>query len=225
MPDSVTRLNLGNCGLTSEGIKLLCEHIKTNTSITDLFVWGNKFGDKGAKYIADMLRVNKSLPLLNITRSAIGPRGFEYLASALTVNNTLRSLPLHSDPDIGDEHIWNLCRGLKDNHGLEALSFEHSPGLSSEGIGHIVDCLRSNHYLTAIAPVGPHYWREAWPEMYFFLELNKLNRKIVKDEEAPLSDWLDSVIQAANKHNDVGYSYFFLRNKPELCMHAHNAGA
>lgn len=61
MPDSVTRLNLGNCGLTSEGIKLLCEHIETNTSITDLLVWGNKFGDKGAKYIADMLKVNKTL--------------------------------------------------------------------------------------------------------------------------------------------------------------------
>jgi hypothetical protein len=127
--------------------------------------------------------------------SNVGPKGFQYIGDALAVNNTLRRLPLYSDKSIGDEHIRNLCQGLKVNCGLEALDLHYEGKSSSDnGINHIVDCLRNNHYLTTITlneylPSVP-----SWSEISFLLELNKLNRKIIRDEKATMSDLLNSVI-------------------------------
>jgi hypothetical protein len=219
LPESVQTLNLSHCGITSNGIKTLCEYLKTNTSITRLFIWGNRVGDEGAKHIADMLRVNKSLRELSVEPSAMGRKGFSYFADALTVNHTLRTLPLGSDYDIEDEQVCDFCQGLMANRGIETLTLRPPIPIPPDSIHHFVHLLRSNHVLKTIIPKGPHHWGSSWSEMSFFLELNKLNRKIRHDEEATLSDWLDCVIQAANMHDDAGYSYYFLRNKPELCMY------
>lgn len=229
LPESTTTLNLSQCGITSKGIKSLCEYLKTNTSITTLLIWGNKVGDEGAKHIADMLRVNKFLKDLSVEESTMGPKGFAYLADALTVNRTLHTLPLHSD-DIGDDQVRNLCQGLKANRGIETLNLRKMTGngglpIAPDCIHHFVECLQSNHFLKTIIPEGPHHWGlSAWSEISFLLELNKLNRKIIKDRDATLSDWLESVIKASS-YEDVNYSYYFLRNKPELCMHSLSANA
>jgi hypothetical protein len=228
VPETVTELWLSRCGLTSEGIKILCEYLKTNTSIEKLCMGQNEIGDKGTKYIAEMLRVNKTLQELRLHGTMIGPEGFGSLGDLLRVNSTLRKLDLSGNPGIRDGQYRNLFEGLRVNRGVEFLGLygRSVPGVTHyEGTEHIIDCLRSNHYMTTIFPAGPFNWGLAWSEMSFFLELNKLNRKIRHDEEATLSDWLDCVIQASNKHEDVSYSYYFLRNKPELCMYAHNVGA
>jgi hypothetical protein len=223
LPESVRRFNVAHCGLESEGIKVLCEYLKTNTSITQLLVFGNSFGDEGAKHIADMLRANKSLQELAVSDCMIGPKGFSYLADALAVNNTLHELNLYLDLNFRDDYIRTLCQGLKANRGIETLDIRITR-VSPEGINHIVDCLRSNHYLKYIC-VGPSLdLHPAWSEVAFLLELNKFNRKIVNDEEATLSDWLETVIKASQKE-DVGYSYYFLRNKPELCMYSQSTDA
>lgn len=59
--DSVIDFDLSQCGLTAKGTKLLCEFLKTNTSMTLMIMWGNNIGDEGAKYISEMLQVNMTI--------------------------------------------------------------------------------------------------------------------------------------------------------------------
>jgi hypothetical protein len=228
VPETVTELTLGCCGLTSEGIKILCEYLKKNTSIKKLVLGQNEIGDEGAKHIAEMLRVNKTLQKLCLNGTTIGPEGFDSLGDSLRANSTLRELILSNNPGIRHGQYRNLFEGLKVNCGVETLGLDCtalSGDFTYEGTEHIIDCLRSNLYMTTIHPEGSFNWGLAWSEMSFVLELNKLKRKIVNDEEATSSDWLDCVIQAANMNDDVGHSYFFIRNKPELCKYAHSTGA
>lgn len=231
LPASVKVLNLGHCNLTHKGIKLLCEHLKTNESISELLIFGNSIGEEGAKHLASMFRVNKTIRTLFLGRTHLGPEGFAFLTEGLALNDTLKTLLLHCDESIRDAHIRNLFQGLKANQGVTALclggmTLTH---VTSDGMRSIVECLRVNHYLTSI--FGDHrspFHKEgpvddpAWPEVHYLLVLNARNRKIVADENATLSDWLDCVIDCSGEE-DVGYSFFFLRSKPELCMHSQPA--
>lgn len=47
-PSSVlTRLNLANCSIATEGLLHLCKALETNTSITHIYLGNNKIGDSG----------------------------------------------------------------------------------------------------------------------------------------------------------------------------------
>lgn len=218
LPATIRSINFSLCRLTSAGIKTLCEYMKTNTSITKLVIWGNEFGDEGAEYIAEMLRVNASLRLISIFRSQMSPKGYEYIADALAVNKTLHTLPIYHDRSITEQHIQALFQGLKVNRGIKTLNLDGSLiNVSPEAIEQIVlECLRSNFCLTTIT--GKSFRRI--PEIDFLFKLNALNRKIITDENAALNDWFQCVISSAEQEDDVSYSFFFLRNMPELCMHS-----
>ena len=238
MPDSIYLLRFRHCGLTHVGIKLLCQYLEVNTSMFTLEIsWdtGGGGGDEGAKHVSDMLRVNKTLKILSLCQTQIGPDGLARLAEGLAVNDTLQNLWLDTDVTINDEHIKRLFQGLKANRGVDTVWLKQSAGyfsefLTPEGIQHIAECLRTNHYLTTIVPflrVGVHDIdaREplrdepAWLQVKYLLKLNALGRKTVFGENATLSDWLDSIIESS-QDDSVGYTYYFLRSKPELCMHS-----
>jgi hypothetical protein len=61
LAETVTDLDLSDCGLEAAGVRNLCDFLRTNKSITRMIMWGNATGDEGAKYIGDMLRVNKTI--------------------------------------------------------------------------------------------------------------------------------------------------------------------
>lgn len=218
LPTSIETLNLASCGLTHEGIKVLCNYMKTNTTITDLLVWGNAIGDEGARHIADMLRVNKTLQSLNLSNyTSIGPEGLRHLAEGLAANDTLNSLILFFNY-FEDGHLQSLFQGLYTNRGLETINLTDAlQDATPVGYQSILECLRNNHYLTTIDGLRDD---PAVPEIRFFLRLNAIGgRQLVADENASLSNWLDRIIVTSTK-DDVSFSYFFLRSKPELCMHS-----
>jgi hypothetical protein len=124
LAETVTDLDLSDCGLTAAGVRNVCDFLCTNKSVTRMIMWGNAIGDEGAKYIGEMLRVNKTLGILCINPEAdapIGPVGFSHLSDGLTHNDTLRELNVASCENVGHEHVRNICPGLILNRGLETL--------------------------------------------------------------------------------------------------------
>ncbi|CAF2929990.1 unnamed protein product [Rotaria sp. Silwood2] len=56
---TITKLGLERSEITEQGIKHLTLALYSNTSLTQLSLWGNQIGDKGAQYLAESLFVNK----------------------------------------------------------------------------------------------------------------------------------------------------------------------
>jgi hypothetical protein len=227
LPETVTDLDLSDCGLTAPGVRNVCDFLRTNKSVTRMIIWGNTIGDEGAKYIGEMLRVNKTLRILCIMKSIsipIGPVGFSHLSDGLTHNDTLRELSLNSNENVGDEHARNLFPGLVANRGLETLELVGT-NITELGLTYFLQCARVNVYLKRIGmrqplnsedaiPLGPN---TVWNELQYWLGLNRLNRKLIKDENSNREDWTNAVIQSSEAEN-LGAIYFFLRHKPEFLL-------
>ena len=65
-------LSIGANKLGDEGVSVLCESLKTNTTLEKLDIAGgyqDELGASGAKIIAEMLKVNTSLNKLNLQRN------------------------------------------------------------------------------------------------------------------------------------------------------------
>jgi hypothetical protein len=182
LEETVTDLDLSDCGLTAAGVRNVCDFLSTNKSITRMIMWGNTIGDEGAKYIGDMLRVNKTLRILCINTydeaPPIGPVGFSHLSDGLTHNDTLRELRVGSK-NTGDEHVQKLCPGLILNRGLECLDLGPSRSITETGCGYLLQCLPGNVHLKCIKT--SHFY-PIWNKVSYWLALNRLNRKLIWDE-------------------------------------------
>lgn len=55
-----------------------------------------------------------------------------------------------------------------------------------------------------------------WDKLYYYLQLNQLNRKLIYDENSTWSDWADAVLASADAKNLDAIS-LFLHNKPKHC--------
>jgi len=111
---SLTKISLAQNNLAEEGIKVICDVVKGNTTLKELNLAGgftsgtNIGGPAGAKHVADMLGVNASLTTLNLADNAIGghydkgefistPEGPKAIADALLVNASLTRLDVSSN--------------------------------------------------------------------------------------------------------------------------------
>lgn len=89
----LTTLNLsGNSMLGNEGIKVVADVLKTNTTITDLLVNDCKFTHSGAKELAAALSTNNTLQGLAMDDNQIGLDGARAFATALRTNKSLQKL-------------------------------------------------------------------------------------------------------------------------------------
>ena len=80
-------LSIGANKLGDEGVGVLCESLKTNTTLEKLDIEGDGeddvLGVSGAKLIAEMLKVNTFLKTLNLWGNKIGKEGAIAIAEAL----------------------------------------------------------------------------------------------------------------------------------------------
>ena len=85
----ITRLNLSFMRLTNTNIKLLCDALALNTTLTTLDVGHNQIGHEGAQALAQ----NTTLTTLDVRYNQLGDEG----AQALALNKTLTTLYVNSN--------------------------------------------------------------------------------------------------------------------------------
>jgi len=73
----------------------------------------NHLGDEGAAVLATALVDNASLEYLGLHNNGIGQAGARALGQALAENSNLRELNLMRNPDLGEEGVASLARGLQ----------------------------------------------------------------------------------------------------------------
>jgi hypothetical protein len=129
-----------------KAIKLLCQHLKNNYTITNITLLCAGFGTKGAQILPWI--VKSPLESLNISGNTIGSSGVKMLSEHLMRNTSLTHLKLvkNSIDDAGMAAITNM---LKVNKTLTHINLDDNP-ISDKSIKNIVDMLNTNTTLTSI---------------------------------------------------------------------------
>lgn len=112
------KLDLGYTKVSAQSLRMICEEgLKSNTSLRELMLSGNRFGQDGTETLGVFLKRNKSIVRLGLASVYLGPVGIRPLSDALLVNVTLTSLDLGFN-NLGHDGIESLCEALKQNKSL-----------------------------------------------------------------------------------------------------------
>lgn len=103
--------------LTEKQVLLLAEALKTNSTLTQLYLGSNQIGATGGGAIAESLKINSTLTLLFFHNNQIGDAGAASLAEGTKANKTLQYLHLQQNyiSDQGLELLKSNWKGNSDS--------------------------------------------------------------------------------------------------------------
>ena len=143
----VTKLNLGRNKIGDKGIAKIANTLRTNTTISGLYVFHCDISDIGVQSLAEAIAANGSIRLeeLNISHNNIGDIGIAHIATALQMNTTIKSFGMVCG-EISDKGAESIAKALAVSMSLKHLNF--SDGIISDtGAAHISTALRINNSL------------------------------------------------------------------------------
>ena len=113
-------LDLDDNQVGAAGMVYLADALKTNTSLTEIYLHGNHIGSTGMNHLSDALSQNKGLKCIGVTNNHICDSCAVSVLRGLRPNTCLSSLNL-SGNCIGDEAAASLAELLKKNNALKRL--------------------------------------------------------------------------------------------------------
>ena len=129
-------------------VVVLAEALKTNTTLTELYLLDNNLGAEGVLALATALQTNTTLTKLDLSRNYLDAEGVLALAAALQTNTTLTKLDLsHNNP--GAEGAAALAAALQTNTTLTMLNLSRN-NLGAEGAAALAAALQTNTTLTML---------------------------------------------------------------------------
>ena len=147
---TLTRLDLHDCHISSEGAVELAAALCKNTTLHGLYLSHNPIGEhvEGATAVAKMLVENKTLTKLYLEDCHISSEGAVELAAALCKNSTLKLLYLDRNP-IGVEGASSMSDMLQHNTSLKVLHL-CDDSVGGEGVHQLINSLKHNQTLTIL---------------------------------------------------------------------------
>jgi len=143
-----TRLDLGYNMITSQGVSILVDALKQNTTLEELDFHNNRVSDLGVHSIAEVLSTNKPIiKALGLGSNGITDKGAEHLAEMLKTNRTVTWLALAGN-QIGDYGVKLLAKTLAhENSSLTVLSLHVNKLISDASVDTIIYMLQHNKSL------------------------------------------------------------------------------
>jgi hypothetical protein len=166
---SLTHLYLSHNYIGDEGIKYLCEHLKLNSTLKQLCLNVNEIGDEGIKYLSESLKLNSSLKELDLNVNKIGDEGIKCLSESLILNSTLTTIEL-SHNKIGDEGIKYLNEFLKSNSTLTKINLDHK--IDKKTIEYLLKC--NQKWSTKIHHDCSSFFKQAVHTFLFYMKCNQM---------------------------------------------------
>lgn len=181
---SLTELYLerNKIGASDLGAAAIGEALKINQSLTRLDLHDNQIGDEGAAAIAESLKSNQTLRKLGLQWNKIGASGGAAIANALAINNGLTQLELAGN-QIGDEGAADIAEALKSNNTLTQLNLSSNQIGASGGVV-IAESLKTNNTLIQLDIRYNQIKTEEMTKISNHLKIN-LHIKHAKEELTP----------------------------------------
>lgn len=104
-------LSFADSFMGDEGVKILCDSLRTNHSITSVDLRGSNISERGCDHLSNVMRSHASLQALGLEWNNAGDDGASVLASALPDNQALTNLDLRNNK-IGPRGAAALARAL-----------------------------------------------------------------------------------------------------------------
>ncbi|KAF9147314.1 hypothetical protein BG015_011079 [Linnemannia schmuckeri] len=134
--------------LRGKGLRKLAETLKTDSTLTILYLNNNSIEDNGAVALSVALKTNSNLTTLHLTRNPIGESGAVALSEALKTNSTLTTLHLGSNW-FRENGVVALFETLKTNSTLTTLHLDNNP-IGDNGAVALSETLKTNSTLTTL---------------------------------------------------------------------------
>jgi hypothetical protein len=188
------RLDNNNC-IADDGAKALADALKSNTTLTSLYLDRQSIQDDGAKALADALKSNTALRTLRLDTNSIQNEGVTALAHALKENTALRTLHLDNN-SIEDAGAKALAEALKNNTNLTTLHL-HKNSIEDVGAKALAEAFKNNTTLrtlrldnNCIGDNGAKALAEALKNNSTLTSLNLDNNSIQNDGTKALAEAL-----------------------------------
>ena len=134
--------------IDDSGAAILAHAMATNSTVTELYLFGNEIGDSGAAALAKAVEINSTLTRLDLSENRIGDSGAAALAKAVEINSTLTHLDL-SQNRIGDSGAAALAKAVEINSTLKRLYLFHSD-IGDSGAAALAKAVEINSTLTQL---------------------------------------------------------------------------
>ena len=134
--------------LSHDQVAVLAEALKTNTTLTCLYLSDNKVYDAEVAALGKALKTNTTLTELDLSANYLSAAGAAALAEALKTNTTLTKLNL-SDNDLDAAGAAALAEALKANTTLTKLNL-YNNDLDAAGAAALAEALKANTTLTKL---------------------------------------------------------------------------
>jgi Ran GTPase-activating protein (RanGAP) involved in mRNA processing and transport len=145
----VSVIQFTNCSIKDYELKILCQAIRENHSLTEIHLCGSGINDAKAVLISEALKSsNQSLKVLDLFRNSIGVPGAKGLADALKDNKSLNKLNLRANY-LGSSGVAEIAKALKINKTLESLNLQ-SNHIGYNGFQALGEALMINQTLSEI---------------------------------------------------------------------------
>ncbi|XP_072133414.1 uncharacterized protein [Mobula birostris] len=146
----IQKLSLRNVGLTDSGVEDLLSALRTNPSLTELNLSGNKLGDSGVKLVSEALR-NSECKIQKLWLYDVGltANGAKEIISTLSTNRSLKELSLN-DNKLGDSGVKLVSDALRVSECKIQKLWLRDVGLTDSGVEDLVSALSTNPKLTEL---------------------------------------------------------------------------
>ncbi|CAF1568788.1 unnamed protein product [Adineta ricciae] len=145
---SVSSFYVSDHKLDDQGIQLIGNLLKTDTTLSSLTLRGSEIGDREIQYLATALldntvnNIHLTLDELDLERNLIGDQGAQYLGKAFEKNNRLVELNL-SENRIGDQGALYLANTFKKNTRLTKLDLSKNR-IGNQGAQYLNDAFEKS---------------------------------------------------------------------------------
>ena len=152
--ETLTRLNLTNCGLGPEASTTISRALlaNENTKLTEIQISRSRVENDGARALAEYLSSYNSLKKLVIYQNAIGREedGMSPLLESLlphAQSGSLKHLDINDNYITTDESVEALCQIIREGSSLEYLNIDGNNISDDEHRAKIVEALQESEYV------------------------------------------------------------------------------
>jgi hypothetical protein len=163
-----------NMMISSKGLNLLTNALKTNNSLTELDLGCNDISE--VNFLEELLQNNKSLAKINLNHNNLVNNEIQKLSQLLEKNSSINSIHLASNC-FGDDGAYFLAGMLKNNNYLTYINFEDNHDITEKSIKYFEEIFEINTNLTHLTFWNYNISDEETELIDTRLKINRINKK------------------------------------------------